>query len=676
MVLASATLKMVHSAPLQPSIALGAFAESVLTGRRVLVFGQATSPLWDALIERGARFVHVCDPDPARVAEAAARNTSQDVSFAPLSQGSLAVRDGAFDVAFVENLASLPDPAGVMKKLRRALSARGVAFITAANPDAREYLFGDVSPDQPVLDYYALFDTVHREFPVVRMLGQMPFVGYTVAELAPSGEPEPCLDAGFVPGGTEEPEWFIAAASAQEVTLDAFVVVQLPFAELQHRGAERILREQLRAARHAERTAVERLARLEAEQQRRIESPVPHLEGRRLEQEIRQLSTERERREAWISELEARAATADARADEAEQELDEIRERLSNAKPVAAVVPVAPPPPQRPNPLELEQAALRRELELARNSAQSAGRDAQNKAGQQAAHHAAEYDRFNREMAAREQRVSELTSKLSQQDAAVSALTAMQTSGESQLTHLKVELASRETEVTRLGSELANRDARITRGESEVRELEAELVSRAERITQGEAQLAVLEQAVVERQPKIAELEHSIAERQTLLATQNAKLKAAETTVIELRATFAKAPANDELAVELDALEGRLRERGQQVRELERQLSLAEKLGKELLRDLQRAQSPEAAQLATLRWGVKPTLTAPPETQQSADASPFSSTVTPCAVPSLELEQLANLAATREADLAAAQWRIDELEQRLEDAISTAQNSQ
>ena len=166
---------MVVSPSMSPSVAIAAFAEKLIEGRRILLFGSATHDLWQKVLDRGARLVHLCDPDPVRLAEAAARNTSPLVSFAPLSsQASLALRDGAFDVGIVNNLAALGNTAATLRLLRRALAPRGLAFVTAPNPDVRESLLPDVTVTKQSLDYYSLYDVVRTEFPVVRMLGQCP----------------------------------------------------------------------------------------------------------------------------------------------------------------------------------------------------------------------------------------------------------------------------------------------------------------------------------------------------------------------------------------------------------------------------------------------------------------------------------------------------------------------
>ena len=163
------------------------------------------------------------------------------------------------------------------------------------------------------------------------MLGQIPFVGYTVAELAPLAELEPTLDAGFVAGGTEEPEWFIAAASAQQFELDGFTVVQLPMGEVLLGNAVRQLRDQLRSSRHAERSAVEHLARLEAQLSQVTACQTEQRNSSDMFRQLDALKEELRRKEKWIASVEARASAADMRADEADVQVERLQQQLSLA---------------------------------------------------------------------------------------------------------------------------------------------------------------------------------------------------------------------------------------------------------------------------------------------------------------------------------------------------------
>src|SRR5688500_20164529 len=90
------------SSVVEPTIVLAAYAEPVVSGRRVLFIGPALSALPERLLERGARLVHVCDPDPVRLGEAQAKNRSGYVSFSALAVGLFVLRGGVFVVGLVE----------------------------------------------------------------------------------------------------------------------------------------------------------------------------------------------------------------------------------------------------------------------------------------------------------------------------------------------------------------------------------------------------------------------------------------------------------------------------------------------------------------------------------------------------------------------------------------------
>ncbi len=310
------------SAQLPASVALLAFAERLLEGRRTVIFGSASSSLSEICLSRGASFVHVLDPDPVSLASQPAYGGSPKMSCSALGQASHLLRDASFDVALVENLSRFSDPPQLLRQVRSTLGPRGVAIVATPNPDVTTRLFGETHTDGDPIDYFTLYDWVHAEFPSVQMLGQMPFVGYSVAELAENGEPCPLIDAGFVPNGTEEPEWFIALGAKGLIEVESFMIVQVPREQLTTERAQLRLREQLRAARKGEHCAVERLAKVEAELIAARDHVPPEHGVPSLEARITELQRELERREHWIAELEARATTADARADQAEEALE------------------------------------------------------------------------------------------------------------------------------------------------------------------------------------------------------------------------------------------------------------------------------------------------------------------------------------------------------------------
>ncbi|MDF3067974.1 MAG: TolA protein [Polyangiaceae bacterium] len=329
------------SSAIEPAIVLAAYAEPVATGRRVLFVGPALSALPARLLERGARLVHVLDPDAVRVAEATAKNRTNSISFSALSDGQLALRDGAFDVCVVED-AGITDPVSLVKRLRKALTPRGVAILATVNPEVRTPLMPHRGSGGISLDYYALYDAVKAEFEHVRMLGQAPFVGYVVADFAPEGTPEPSLDTAFLPNGAEEPELFIAVASQQPVELEAFAVVQLPYRSIVSGASES---EAVRRPRSADKEARAKLAALEgelaAERQAAVDKDVELMSRRDAvaarDAQLREAETRVAARETELREAEKRATARDAELREAQTrvfardaELAALRQELEN----------------------------------------------------------------------------------------------------------------------------------------------------------------------------------------------------------------------------------------------------------------------------------------------------------------------------------------------------------
>ena len=295
--------------------------------RRVLVIGDCFSPTAEALVERGARLVEVRDPDAGRVAEAATRNPSRHITYAPLTLGAGGVRDGAYDFAIVENLAIVAEPRELLKSLRRALSIDGVAYIASPNLASETRLLPESSEAEPP-EYYELFDLVGEEFEHVRMLGLAPYVGYSVVDFAIEEDPAVSLDPSFIDGGAEEPEWFVALASQDEVACDEFMVVQLP--------CEAVLASvsgssELRTAREAARSAERRTAQVEARSRRAIEKAELDAAAAREQIEAAERRSnpgQLEKQQRLIREVEARAEAADARADHAGEQLDAERARF------------------------------------------------------------------------------------------------------------------------------------------------------------------------------------------------------------------------------------------------------------------------------------------------------------------------------------------------------------
>lgn len=367
------------AARVSPSVALAAYAEAWISGAKVVVFGDALSPLAERLVERGARHVQVYDVDPVRAREASAASTSKHISHAPFELAGSSLRDGSFEVGIVEDLASAgPDPKALLATLARSLSRRGLALIGSRNPDVPARLIRRAVEAQQPLGYYDFYDTVSQHFDEVRMLGQTPFVGYAIADFSAADASDVRLDTALLPSGAEEPEWFLALCSALPVSPDAFSVIQLPIAELdlgadvqraelEPASLERIDTAEARireleaalaelaaeGAREAEKYAAERARDAEKHAAERARDAEKHaaerareaekLAGDRrdgdrkelekgLAQKVQALQAELEKREEWLAGLESRAATADERADQAQAQLGQASKEQRKAK--------------------------------------------------------------------------------------------------------------------------------------------------------------------------------------------------------------------------------------------------------------------------------------------------------------------------------------------------------
>jgi SAM-dependent methyltransferase len=485
---------------LSASAALAAFSESFVESRRALVFGSSLSAAPRLLIERGARMVQVCDPNPARVEEAAERLAAPGLAFTTFSEETLQARDGSFDFVLVENLAAF-DARAVVARAKRLLTPRGVALFATPNRDSPAPLLPPPEPSAAPLDYYALYDLVKAEFEQVRMLGQAPFVGYAVVDFAPDGPPEPSIDSEFVPRGSEEPEIFLALASRHRLSAPSYVVVQLPM--------HRVLSRAAASPETAPLPVAPRTQRL----------PPPDLEAKLA------------RQEAWIVELEGRAETADARADAAEDRVEALEAELAAARSETR--------PSALDPRVLEEAQRRTaELEAARRRA-------------------TELEAALAGHEATRRRAAELEASLAGHEAT-----------RRRATELEAALAGHEA-TRRRATELEAAVAEQGALQKRLAELQANLVERDEKLAERDAMLAERDALLAKRDAAIADRDQSIKERDARLA--------------ELALT-----ADPDSEDDLGKLERQLAERGEAIRVLERDVAEAERIGRELLGELQR----------------------------------------------------------------------------------------
>jgi len=199
-------------------LALAVYAESLAERGHVTVIGDSSLGLGTLLMRLGARAVDVWDPDGAR-ARVEAEGAPRGVVVRALLPDQPETH--GVDLVVVPDLGCLPEPAGILARVRRMLGDEGAALVAAANRDV-------AGSGSRALDYYELFDLVAKEFDCVRMIAQLPFHGVTLAELGEEGDsPAVSVDTQLADMGRSA-EAFVALASQRDVRLDAYSIVELP----------------------------------------------------------------------------------------------------------------------------------------------------------------------------------------------------------------------------------------------------------------------------------------------------------------------------------------------------------------------------------------------------------------------------------------------------------------
>lgn len=201
------------------------YFQAFITGRRVLELGRgdAVSTTW--LIERAARV------------------TTQDLC---LELGSLPLEDDLADVVLVPELGDWVGWSPLLTELTRVLAPEGVVLLSVPS--------GDLIPGEG-LTFEELGSLLEAGFAEVRLLGQIPFRGFTVADFQPGEEQlEPALDCSLV-DEDQPPHRYLALASAMPLEPQPYEVIQVPSGGAE--GADRESPEALRARLDRERARAE-----------------------------------------------------------------------------------------------------------------------------------------------------------------------------------------------------------------------------------------------------------------------------------------------------------------------------------------------------------------------------------------------------------------------------------
>ena len=204
--------------------ALSVYLEPLAADARVAVLGDAELGLFDAILELGARTVHLYDPDPERVSRWV-DDVPRGVSVRML-RDDFDVRDGAFDLVVIPDVGLLPDAASTIVRLRRVVDPRGavIAMGRARTLDSDPGIFPELAAAS--IEYAELYDLFAVQFENVTMTGVLPFTGVVFAELGAGDDLAVSVDTRLV--DPEPPGVFVVTASRdEEPVLDPYAIVQI-----------------------------------------------------------------------------------------------------------------------------------------------------------------------------------------------------------------------------------------------------------------------------------------------------------------------------------------------------------------------------------------------------------------------------------------------------------------
>lgn len=554
------------------SLVLAPLLERLVSGRRVVVLGEATLGLATELTSRGARLVHVYDPDAGRAAQAMVTLGGRNVAYAPLSE-DLGIRDGAFDLALLPDLSLFAHPASAIARARQLTGQRGVVIVGCeATPDfvgeAKQAPAVDPTTGEPrsaKLGYYELYDALSLAFREVKMLGQLPFSGYAMVDFGAEGDVVVSVDTSLTDGNPRTPRYFYAVGSDTPVQIEDYTIVELPAAALPEDGDEddagsttgaeesegdgpqtlqrpgdqaRLvdqLEEQrqklIEVAAHGVKTAAE----LETERHRRVELEARVAEETRLKGELTEL----------VRAYEQRAKDAIALAQETERRAVDLSERLrvreSQVHMGEGVSRIAASMQQRVVTLEHELQTVAADLARAEEELRRA--------------------------AAREQQAARLVADLrAQRIAAKSAVpappqapagpTLEQRTVEAKLARTVDELRAAEQKLAKQAQVQAALQARLDaqpddRSAEQVRALEVKLTQAIDAHRAAEQKLAQVVAALQQAEAKTAQLDAQRRAIETALTEERAAHKAAaEKALAEQQALREKAARLDKQLVE------------------------------------------------------------------------------------------------------------------------------
>ena len=270
------------------------YIEDLLEGQRVLEVGCGSGAGAHYLARRALQVISV-DPSASALDNSRYAYSQPNLTFMRTEPANFQLKDNSFDMVLVPELKRFSTWGAFMPELRRVLKPGGTALFAVSNGDRG----GAEGMALAEFEEY-----LSHTFPNIRLMGEIPFSGVTVADFNPDGDASPLLDCSLVPED-EDPSTYVALCSGAPLSSLGYGVLQIPGGET---GDEEL-----------------QLLRAELEQARQQLQKAPRQDRRRR----RGRGDEDTGR---VADLEARIERESSRADDLEQRLQAERERSDQAR--------------------------------------------------------------------------------------------------------------------------------------------------------------------------------------------------------------------------------------------------------------------------------------------------------------------------------------------------------
>jgi hypothetical protein len=475
---------------------------------------------------------------------------------------------------------------------------------------------------------------VSLQFPEVKMLGQAPFVGYSIVDFSET-DPDVSVDTSLLEE-PEAPEWYVVVASDGRVDVDPYALIEIPMVDVARMGAPDPVTLPLipgapfyGSAGHGSAGAGAALP--EPPPSGPSDAEVALTEARTR---ISVLVTENETlREQLKDKTRAERAAAESsfRAQELEAELGEARRRVSElSRELESQIARVEEQDAIVQRLEAEIDHERRDREARRADIERAAA-------------------LERELHGSRRRVAELEAQVAALEPPTLRSKELQQQRLLALESQRDELAARERELTARVGELERRarelDERGREADVKAQRLEARRRELEEQARDLERSLAAARREAAQATSRLAELDARSEAALVELATERERLAEERGKVLPLEQ-------------EVSALEAALRDRGREIARVQRELRETEQVGRELLFEVERLTGrgvPGAGSTGGGSSSAGPREGAAGGERASGGA-----------------HQLADRAARAEADLMAANWKIAKLEREVSQSAQAA----